>query len=53
LSTALPSGWIWGNREGVPAAWGILAYGEKALLSLAPGTKKDTASCPEFFHDMP
>ena len=34
------------------AAWGILADGQKALLHLAPGTKEDTASCREFFHDL-
>ena len=39
-------------REAVLAAWGILADGKKALLHLAPGTKEDTASCREFFHDM-
>jgi putative transposase len=39
-------------REAVLAAWGILADGKKALLHLAPGTKEDTASCKEFFHDM-
>ncbi len=39
-------------REAVLAAWGILADGAKALLHLAPGTKEDTASCREFFHDM-
>jgi transposase-like protein len=39
-------------REGVLAAWGILADGKKALLHLAPGTKEDTASCQEFFEDM-
>ncbi len=39
-------------REAVLAAWGILADGTKALLHLAPGTKEDTASCREFFHDM-
>lgn len=39
-------------REAVLAAWGILADGGKALLHLAPGTKEDTASCREFFHDM-
>jgi len=40
-------------REAVLAAWGILADGKKALLHLAPGTKEDTASCREFFQDMP
>ena len=39
-------------REAVLAAWGILADGQKALLHLAPGTKEDTASCREFFHDL-
>jgi putative transposase len=39
-------------REAVLAAWGLLADGKKALLHLAPGTKEDTASCREFFHDM-
>ena len=39
-------------REAVLAAWGILADGAKVLLHLAPGTKEDTASCREFFHDM-
>lgn len=39
-------------REAVLAAWGILADGKKALLHLAPGTKEDTASCREFFHDL-
>jgi transposase-like protein len=39
-------------REAVLAAWGILADGGKVLLHLAPGTKEDTASCREFFHDM-
>jgi putative transposase len=39
-------------REAVLAAWGILADGKKALLHLAPGTKEDTTSCREFFHDM-
>ena len=39
-------------REAVLAAWGILADGKKTLLHLAPGTKEDTASCREFFHDM-
>jgi len=39
-------------REAVLAAWGILADGSKVLLHLAPGTKEDTASCREFFHDM-
>jgi transposase-like protein len=38
-------------REAVLAAWGILADGKKALLHLAPGTKEDTASRKEFFHD--
>jgi transposase-like protein len=40
------------SREAVLAAWGILADGKKALLHLAPGTKEDTASCREFFHDL-
>ena len=40
-------------REAVLAAWGILADGKKAPLHLAPGTKEDTASCREFFQDMP
>jgi hypothetical protein len=40
-------------REAVLAAWGILSDGKKALLHLAPGTKEDTASCREFFHDLP
>jgi len=40
------------RREAVLAAWGILADGKKALLHLAPGTKEDTASCREFFHDV-
>jgi putative transposase len=39
-------------REAVLAAWGILGDGSKVLLHLAPGTKEDTASCREFFHDM-
>jgi transposase-like protein len=39
-------------REAVLAAWGIMADGAKVLLHLAPGTKEDTASCREFFHDM-
>jgi putative transposase len=39
-------------REAVLAAWGITADGTKVLLHLAPGTKEDTASCREFFHDM-
>jgi transposase-like protein len=39
-------------REAVLAAWGILADGQKALLHLAPGTKEDTASCREVFHDL-
>jgi transposase-like protein len=39
-------------REAILAAWGILADGKKALLHLAPGTKEDTASCKELFHDM-
>jgi putative transposase len=39
-------------REAVLAAWGILVDGKKALLHLAPGTKEDTASCREFFHDL-
>src|SRR5437588_1569160 len=39
-------------REAVLAAWGILSDGKKALLHLAPGTKEDTASCREFFHDL-
>ncbi|MBO0718761.1 MAG: IS256 family transposase [Rhizobiales bacterium] len=39
-------------REAVLAAWAILADGRKALLHLAPGTKEDTASCKEFFHDL-
>lgn len=39
-------------REAVLAAWAILAEGAKVLLHLAPGTKEDTASCREFFHDM-
>jgi putative transposase len=39
-------------REAVLAAWGILADGGKVLLHLAPGTKEDTASCREYFHDM-
>jgi len=39
-------------REAVLATWGILAEGGKVLLHLAPGTKEDTASCREFFHDM-
>ncbi len=39
-------------REAGPAAWGILANGQKALLHLAPGTKEDTASCREFFQDL-
>ncbi|MGH8703394.1 MAG: IS256 family transposase [Burkholderiales bacterium] len=39
-------------REAVLAAWGIMADGTKVLLHLAPGTKEDTASCREFFHDM-
>ena len=40
-------------REAVLAAWGILSDGKKALLHLAPGTKEDTASCREFFQDLP
>lgn len=39
-------------REAVLAAWGVIADGNKVLLHLAPGTKEDTASCREFFHDM-
>ncbi|MEW6125402.1 MAG: IS256 family transposase [Pseudomonadota bacterium] len=39
-------------REAVLAAWGIVADGSKVLLHLAPGTKEDTASCREFFHDL-
>jgi transposase-like protein len=39
-------------REAVLAGWGITADGRKVLLHLAPGTKEDTASCREFFHDM-
>jgi transposase-like protein len=39
-------------REAVLAGWGILADGKKVLLHLAPGTKEDTASCKEFYHDM-
>ncbi len=39
-------------REAVLAAWGILVEGKKVLLHLAPGTKEDTASCREFFHDL-
>src|SRR6185437_8814750 len=51
--TASSSGCIWVMpREAVLAAWGILADGQKALLHLAPGTKEDTASCREFFHDL-
>lgn len=33
-------------------AWAILEDGKKALLHLAPGTKEDTVSCREFFHDL-
>ena len=43
---------LWQPREAVLAPWGILADGKKALLHLAPGTKKDTASCKEFPQDM-
>ena len=39
-------------REAVLCAWGITAEGRKVLLHLAPGTKEDTASCREFFHDL-
>jgi putative transposase len=39
-------------REAVLAAWGVLADGHKVLLHLAPGSKEDTASCREFFHDL-
>jgi putative transposase len=39
-------------REAVLCAWGITADGRKVLLHLAPGTKEDTASCREFFHDL-
>jgi hypothetical protein len=33
-------------REAVLAAWGVLTDGNKVLLHLAPGTKKDTARLP-------
>jgi hypothetical protein len=45
-------------QSGIPPASnfathpGILADGKKALLHLAPGSKEDTASCREFFHDL-
>lgn len=39
-------------REAVLAGWAILDDGKKALLHLAPGTKEDTVSCREFFHDL-
>jgi len=39
-------------REAVLVAWGVLADGHKVLLHLAPGSKEDTASCREFFHDL-
>ncbi|MCI0355658.1 MAG: IS256 family transposase [Acidobacteria bacterium] len=39
-------------REAVLAAWAILENGKKTLLHMAPGTKEDTASCREFFHDL-
>ena len=39
-------------REAVLAAWGVLADGHKVLLHMAPGSKEDTASCREFFHDL-
>src|SRR5262245_5000332 len=39
-------------REAALAAWGVLTDGDKVLLHLASGTKDDTASCREFFHDL-
>lgn len=39
-------------REAVLAAWAICEDGKKVLLHLAPGTKEDTATCREFFHDL-
>jgi transposase-like protein len=39
-------------REAVLAAWGVLADGHRVLLHLAPGSKEDTASSREFFHDL-
>lgn len=39
-------------REAVLVAWGILEDGEKILLHIAPGTKEDTQSCRDFFHDL-
>ena len=39
-------------REAVLAAWGITSQGNKVLLGLLPGTKKDTVSCKEFLRDL-
>jgi transposase-like protein len=39
-------------REAVLVAWGITEEGHKVLLHLSPGTKEDTASCRDFFHDL-
>ena len=39
-------------REAVLAAWGITETGHKVLLSLAPGTKEDTASGRDFLRDL-
>ncbi len=39
-------------HEAVLVAWAILEEGKKALVHVSPGTKEDTATCREFFHDL-
>ena len=40
------------RKEPVLCSWGICRDGQKVLLELTPGTKEDTETASEFFHDL-